>query len=131
MTQAQLNEMGPVDYVVLEWATGQPTPGEVQPLLLDLVDRGVIRILDIAFLAKDRDGSLSGMEVGGSLNQLAASFAEFEGGRRPVCSARTTCGRPPPLSATVSRADRPSAGSNRGLSLRPARACLCRAAARL
>jgi hypothetical protein len=78
------------------------------------LSRGVIRILDIAFLAKDRDGSLSGMEVGGGLNQLAAAFAEFEGGRRPVCSARTTCGRPPPLSATVSRAGRPSAGSNRG-----------------
>ena len=50
----------------------------MQPLLLDLVDRGVIRILDIAFLAKDRDGSLSGMEVGGGLNKLAATFAEFE-----------------------------------------------------
>jgi hypothetical protein len=40
---------------------------------------GIIRILDIAFLAKDRDGTVSGIEVGGSLNQLAAAFAEFEG----------------------------------------------------
>ncbi len=79
MTEVQLDEMGPVDYVVLEWATEQPTPGEVQPLLLDLVDRGVIRILDIAFLAKDRDGSVSGIGVGGGLKQLAAAFAEFEG----------------------------------------------------
>jgi hypothetical protein len=79
VTEIQLDEMGPVDYVVLEWATEQPTPGEVQPLLLDLVDRGIIRILDIAFLAKDRDGSVSGIEVGGGLKQLAAAFAEFEG----------------------------------------------------
>jgi hypothetical protein len=83
VTEVQLDEMGPVDYVVLEWASEQPTPGEVQPLLLDLVDRGVIRILDIAFLAKDRDGSVSGIEVGGGLKQLAAqlaaAFAEFEG----------------------------------------------------
>jgi hypothetical protein len=79
VTEAQLNEMGPVDYVVLEWATEQPTPGEVQPLLLDLVDRGIIRILDIAFLAKDRDGSVSSIAVGGGLKQLAAAFAEFEG----------------------------------------------------
>jgi hypothetical protein len=79
VTEAQLDEMGPVDYVVLEWADDQPPSGEVQPLLLDLVDRGIIRILDIAFLAKDRDGSVSGIEVGGGLQQLAAAFAEFEG----------------------------------------------------
>jgi hypothetical protein len=79
VTEAQLDEMGPVDYVVLEWADDQPPSGEVQPLLLDLVDRGIIRILDIAFLAKDRDGSVSGLEVGGGLQQLAAAFAEFEG----------------------------------------------------
>jgi len=79
VTEAQLDEMGPVDYVVLEWADDQLPSGEVQPLLLDLVDRGIIRILDIAFLAKDRDGSVSGIEVGGGLQQLAAAFAEFEG----------------------------------------------------
>jgi hypothetical protein len=79
VTEAQLDEMGPVDYVVLEWADDQPPSGEVQPLLLDLVDRGIIRILDIAFLAKDWDGSVSGIEVGGGLQQLAAAFAEFEG----------------------------------------------------
>jgi hypothetical protein len=79
VTEAQLDEMGPVDYVVLEWADEQPPSGEVQPLLLDLVDRGIIRILDIAFLAKDRDGSVSGIEVGGGLQQLAAAFGEFEG----------------------------------------------------
>jgi hypothetical protein len=79
VTEAQLDEMGPVDYVVLEWADDLPATGEVQPLLLDLVDRGIIRILDIAFLAKDRDGTVSGIEIGGALNQLAAAFAEFEG----------------------------------------------------
>ena len=56
MTEAQLDEMGPVDYVVLEWPGQQPDTGEVQPLLLDLVDRGIIRILDIAFLAKTETG---------------------------------------------------------------------------
>jgi Family of unknown function (DUF6325) len=79
MTEARLDEMGPIDYVVLEWADDRPAAGEVQPLLLDLVDRGVIRILDIAFLAKDRDGSVTVFEAGGDLNQLAALFAEFEG----------------------------------------------------
>jgi len=64
--------------VVLEWKGEQPDAGEVQPLLLDLVDRGIIRILDIAFLAKDEDGSVSGIELG-ELEQVAAAFAEFEG----------------------------------------------------
>ena len=79
MTEAQLDEMGPVDYVVLEWADDTPGSGEVQPLLLELVDRGIIRILDIAFVAKGQDGSVSAIEVDGGLHQLAAAFAELAG----------------------------------------------------
>ena len=79
MTEVHLDEMGPIDYVVLEWPEEQPPTGDVQPLLLDLVDRGVIRILDIALMAKDRDGSVSGIEVGGGPHPLAAAFAELEG----------------------------------------------------
>jgi len=75
----QLDEMGPVDYVVLEWTDDQPATGEVQPLLLELVDRRIIRILDIAFVAKDQDGSVSAIEIGDGLNQLAALFGEFSG----------------------------------------------------
>jgi hypothetical protein len=78
VSEEQLEEMGPIDYVVLEWKGEQPDAGEVQPLLLDLVDRGIIRILDIAFLAKDEDGSVSGIDIG-DLKQVAAAFAEFEG----------------------------------------------------
>jgi hypothetical protein len=44
VTEATLDEMGPVDYVVLEWPDDQPAAGEVQPLLLDLVDRGIIEV---------------------------------------------------------------------------------------
>jgi Family of unknown function (DUF6325) len=78
MSVEQLEEMGPVDYMVLEWKGEQPTAGEVQPLLLDLVDRGIIRIIDIAFLAKGEDGSVAALDVG-ELKQAAAAFAEFEG----------------------------------------------------
>ena len=78
VSQEQLEEMGPIDYVVLEWQGELPTTGEVQPLLLDLVDRGIIRILDIAFLTKDQDGSVSALDVG-DLKPVAAAFAEFEG----------------------------------------------------
>ena len=78
MSDKELEELGPIDYVVLEWPGAFPDTGEVQPLLLDLVDRGVIRILDIAFLTKDQDGSVSALDVG-DLKQVAAAFAEFEG----------------------------------------------------
>jgi Family of unknown function (DUF6325) len=78
VSEEQLEEMDPIDYVVPEWQGELPTTGEVQPLLLDLVDRGVIRILNIAFLTKDEDGTVSAIEIG-DLKQVAAAFAEFEG----------------------------------------------------
>ena len=55
-----------------------PDTSEIQPLLLDLVNRGIIRILDIAFVTKDEDGSVTGLELG-DLKQVSAAFAEFEG----------------------------------------------------
>ena len=78
MSEAELEELGPIDYVVLEWPGAFPDTSEVQPLLLDLVDRGIIRILDIGFVAKDENGEVTGLDVG-DLKQVAAAFAEFEG----------------------------------------------------
>ncbi|MDT7839614.1 DUF6325 family protein [Streptomyces justiciae] len=54
--------MGPVDYLVLEFPGNRMT-GEGFPLLLDLVDRGIIRILDLVFVRKEADGSVSGLEL--------------------------------------------------------------------
>ena len=78
MSEAPLEELGPIDYVVLEWQGELPATGEVQPLLLELVDRGVIRILDIALVTKAADGSVAAVDVG-ELEQVAAAFAAFEG----------------------------------------------------
>jgi hypothetical protein len=78
VSEAELDELGPIDYVVLEWPGAFPDTSEVKPLLLDLVDRGIIRILDIGFVAKDEDGEVTGLEVG-DIKQVAAAFAEFEG----------------------------------------------------
>ena len=78
MSEAPLEELGPIDYVVLEWQGELPATGEVQSLLLDLVDRGIIRILDIAFVTKGPDGSVAAVDVG-DLEQVAAAFAVFEG----------------------------------------------------
>jgi hypothetical protein len=75
--EAELQDMGPVDYVVLAWPAGVKTRGEVAPLIVNLVDRGIIRILDIAFIAKDADGNVEVVD----LEHLGpgGEFAEFEG----------------------------------------------------
>jgi hypothetical protein len=78
VSDAQLEELGPIDYIVMEWQGELPATGEVQPLLLELVDRGIIRILDIAFVTKGPDGSVAAVDVG-DLEQVAAAFAVFEG----------------------------------------------------
>lgn len=53
-------EMGPVDYLVVEFP-GSRFTGEGLPLLVDLADRGVIRILDLVLVKKEDDGSLTGL----------------------------------------------------------------------
>jgi hypothetical protein len=77
VTEHPLEEMGPIDYVVLEWPGEQPV-GDVVPLILDAVDRGIIRILDIAVMAKGDDGSVAAIDLG-DLSGDATTFAEFEG----------------------------------------------------
>ncbi|MER5461064.1 DUF6325 family protein [Streptomyces sp. NPDC002668] len=57
-----IEEMGPVDYLVVEFPGNRMT-GEGFPLLVDLVDRGIIRILDLVFVRKDSDGSVSALEL--------------------------------------------------------------------
>jgi hypothetical protein len=59
----ELEEMGPVDYLLVEWNDRQPN-GELAPHLIDLVDRGIVRILDLVFLAKDEDGTVGAIEIG-------------------------------------------------------------------
>ncbi|MET0559914.1 MAG: DUF6325 family protein [Solirubrobacterales bacterium] len=68
---------GPIDYLLVEWPGRQPK-GEVAPHLIDLVERGLIRILDLTFIRKEEDGSVSAVEiadVGGEVAELAV----FEG----------------------------------------------------
>ncbi len=73
-----LDEMGPIDYVVVEFPGNRMT-GEAMPLLIDLVDRGVIRILDLAFVRKDLDGTVSGLTITDLDADGAEQFAVFEG----------------------------------------------------
>jgi uncharacterized membrane protein len=57
-----LDDMGPIDYIVVEFPGNRMT-GEAFPILVDLVDRGLVRILDLVFVRKDTDGSVVGLEL--------------------------------------------------------------------
>jgi dihydroorotase-like cyclic amidohydrolase len=72
-----LDELGPIDYVVIEWPDDQPT-GEAMPHLVDLVDRGIIRILDLAFITKGEDGTVAGVEIS-DLGDQVEEIKVFEG----------------------------------------------------
>jgi hypothetical protein len=56
-------ELGPIDYLVVEWPPDKQPTGEALPKLVDLVDRGLIRILDLAFVRKETDGTVVGLDL--------------------------------------------------------------------
>ena len=58
----EIEEMGPIDYLLVEWPERQPH-GELAPQLVDLVGRGLIRILDLVFMAKAEDGTVEVLEI--------------------------------------------------------------------
>ncbi|WP_327187815.1 DUF6325 family protein [Streptomyces sp. NBC_01334] len=70
--------MGPIDYVVVEFPGNRMT-GEGFPLLVDLVDRGLIRILDLLFVRKEEDGSVVGLEIADLTGDGVLDLAVFEG----------------------------------------------------
>ena len=77
MNMEELDEMGPVDYLLVEWPGRQPT-GEAVPYLVDLVDRGLIRVLDMAFITKDEDGTVAGLEIA-DVGEEVPEMKVFEG----------------------------------------------------
>ena len=59
---AENPDMGPIDYLIVEFP-GNHMTGEALPLLVDLVDRGIVRIIDLMFVRKELDGSVAAMEL--------------------------------------------------------------------
>jgi hypothetical protein len=83
MTDVSLNELGPVDYVVVEFPAGQSNfTGEMVEELLALVEAGIIRVIDVVILTKDADGGIDAIELSdvdelGPLEVIETELAEL------------------------------------------------------
>ena len=74
-----LDELGPVDYLVVEFPEGQQNfTGESVDALATLAEKGIIRILDLLILAKDADGSIEALEIDDLEEQAAIRVFETE-----------------------------------------------------
>jgi hypothetical protein len=77
--EAHEEELGPVDIAVIAYPKDAPMTGEAVPILLGLVEDGVIRVLDAMFVTKQEDGDIAGFEASGLDEKGLTSFREFEG----------------------------------------------------
>jgi len=81
-TDRTLDELGPVDYLIVEFPAGQQNfTGEGAAELIRLHDAGIIRVMDILILAKGEDGTVMAQELGdlddlGELARLETQLAE-------------------------------------------------------
>jgi hypothetical protein len=80
---ASIDQLGPVDYLVVEFP-GSNFNGEIMPELVDLVERGVVRVLDLVVIKKDEDSTFEAFEfadiedgVLGELRELEREFADL------------------------------------------------------
>ncbi len=77
--EAQAVELGPVDLVVIAYPADAPMSGEAIPLILNLVDQGIIRILDVLFVTENDDGTYSGFAAQGLDSKGVGELSVFEG----------------------------------------------------
>jgi hypothetical protein len=81
--RASLDQLGPVDYMVVEFPAGASNfTGEMAKELLALVDSGTIRVIDVLILTKNEDGSVDATELSeiedlGPLQKVEAELAEL------------------------------------------------------
>jgi hypothetical protein len=72
-----VDELGPVDWIVVEFP-GSRFNGQIAPALLDLVQRDLVRVLDLLVLKKDADGSLEAFELSDLDEGEIGGFREYE-----------------------------------------------------
>lgn len=70
-------EIGPVEYMAVSFP-GNKFTGEIVPALKELVDSGTVRIIDLAFVVKDAEGNVAGMEVEELDSDAGKAFAALQ-----------------------------------------------------
>jgi hypothetical protein len=77
--EAHEDELGPIDIVVIAYPADAPMTGDAVPIFVDLVDRGIIRVLDVLFVRQNEDGTVSGFEASDLDSEHIGDFKAFEG----------------------------------------------------
>jgi hypothetical protein len=77
--EAHEDELGPIDIVVIAYPAGAPMTGDAVPIFVDLVDRGIIRVLDVLFVIQNEDGTVSGFEATDLDGDSIGDLKVFEG----------------------------------------------------
>jgi hypothetical protein len=72
-------ELGPVDYLIVEWPPGTQPNGEGLIELANLSDRGLIRVLDLVFVTKGDDGVVAGLALADIDSDGELDLVEFAG----------------------------------------------------
>jgi hypothetical protein len=77
--EASEPELCPIDVVVIGFPPGAPKTGEAVPVLLDLVDRGIVRVLDAMIVIKDADGVATGHDPAELDEETVGNLTAFVG----------------------------------------------------
>jgi uncharacterized membrane protein len=72
-------DLGPIDLVVIGYPPEAPKRGDAVPILLDLVERGIIRVLDALVVIKEPDGTFAGFNVADLGEDTIGDLTEFAG----------------------------------------------------
>ncbi len=77
--QGTEDEFGPIDVVVIGYPPGASMTGDAIPIFVDLVDQGIIRVLDALFVRKHADGTFSGLDLADVDKDTAGDLTVFAG----------------------------------------------------
>jgi hypothetical protein len=77
--EAHEDELGPIDIVVIAYPADAPMSGDAVPIFVDLVERGIIRVLDVLFVRQNEDGTVSGFEASDLDGDSIGDLKVFEG----------------------------------------------------
>jgi len=78
MNDTAVEELGPIDYLVVEFPAGKAAfTGEMGDKLRSLVEGGIVRVLDLLIITKDEDGSVDAFELDEFEGEQAGELREF------------------------------------------------------